>query len=434
MIANALDLGYEESFKTGAPMRLRVFVSGRGRLENQGAIGLAAVFEKMRSLEEISMPQNGIYPPGICALAKGLGKNPNLRILDLMDNTANPKGAKAIANELIQWKKLEVLNLSDCLLKGSGTRALIDAIIGSGNDTLRQLYLSGNQIPGDLGLDLVSEMENIPSLQRLSLSNNNFGDTFDDIQNAMNSLDIEINLSDDEGSLDSEDIEEDFDPGEDDEANWTDEDEDEGEDGDFTSPMIRNTGAPPVTITTSPLASGASPLLKNGYGNHTTDETSEWNEGAESEIIVWESQWEKEREARVSSGTHRDYGADADMVARDFLKLCESVTRTNESRILEDTKRISEKLLVRGIEMVNKPTRIINYIMERLGLIKNEEGKTVRPENPFGCIKVLAYIVRRPWFAQPWRDIVGFMLERSNAQLFNGIEDVKMELEQALTS
>ena len=51
----------------------------------------------MGTLEEVSMPQNGIFFEGITALAEGLSHNPNLRFLNLSDNTFTVKGAKAMA-------------------------------------------------------------------------------------------------------------------------------------------------------------------------------------------------------------------------------------------------------------------------------------------------------------------------------------------------
>ena len=51
----------------------------------------------MGSLEEVSMPQNGINHPGITALADALAVNGNLRRLNLNDNTFTEKGAKAMA-------------------------------------------------------------------------------------------------------------------------------------------------------------------------------------------------------------------------------------------------------------------------------------------------------------------------------------------------
>lgn len=87
----------EMYFITGVPLTLKVFIVGRNRLENEGAQALASVFEKLKTLEEVVMQQNGIYHIGIAAIAQGLSANPNLRVLNLNDNTIGLKGAKALA-------------------------------------------------------------------------------------------------------------------------------------------------------------------------------------------------------------------------------------------------------------------------------------------------------------------------------------------------
>lgn len=45
MLAAVLDEAYEASSKAGRPLALKVFVSGRGRLENEGATALSHVFK-----------------------------------------------------------------------------------------------------------------------------------------------------------------------------------------------------------------------------------------------------------------------------------------------------------------------------------------------------------------------------------------------------
>ncbi|KPJ20783.1 Ran GTPase-activating protein 1, partial [Papilio xuthus] len=98
----------------------------------------------MGTLEEIAMPQNGIYHKGVSALSEAFKHNPNLSCLNLNDNTISSKGAKAIANVLPGLKKLKSINFGDCLLKSKGAKALAKAFkdnsmllenSGLGNDT-----------------------------------------------------------------------------------------------------------------------------------------------------------------------------------------------------------------------------------------------------------------------------------------------------------
>lgn len=97
MLAQALTDCYTASVAVGTPLKLRVFIAGRNRLENEGARALAQVFEKIQTLEEITIPQNGIYHVGIAALSEAFKANHNMKVLNLNDNTIGPKGAEHIA-------------------------------------------------------------------------------------------------------------------------------------------------------------------------------------------------------------------------------------------------------------------------------------------------------------------------------------------------
>lgn len=54
-------------------------------------------FQALGSLEEVAMPQNGIYADGIAVLAEAFAENKNLRVMNLSDNTFTQKGAKNMA-------------------------------------------------------------------------------------------------------------------------------------------------------------------------------------------------------------------------------------------------------------------------------------------------------------------------------------------------
>ena len=108
LLAKTLLECYENS---GKKLALKVFVLGRSRQENEGAKALAQIFKLMGSLEEVVMPQNGIYHEGIAALSDAFSNNPNLRILNMNDNTFTEKGAQALASALPNLQKLQILNL-----------------------------------------------------------------------------------------------------------------------------------------------------------------------------------------------------------------------------------------------------------------------------------------------------------------------------------
>lgn len=87
----------EKSTPLETPLRLQTFIAGRNRLEYLSTVALSKAFEKIGTLEEIAMPQNGITWKGVTALAKAVELNPLLRSLNLGDNTFGRKGAFAMA-------------------------------------------------------------------------------------------------------------------------------------------------------------------------------------------------------------------------------------------------------------------------------------------------------------------------------------------------
>lgn len=155
---------------------MKVFIVGRNRLENEGAQALASVFEKLKTLEEVVMQQNGIYHIGIAAIAQGLSVNPNLRVLNLNDNTIGLKGAKALANVLPIFRGLEELNLGDCLLKTKGALVLAKTLEIHGNHTsLKYLDLSNNELRMDAGNAIAKATHDKTLLTNLQLDGNCFG-------------------------------------------------------------------------------------------------------------------------------------------------------------------------------------------------------------------------------------------------------------------
>ena len=159
---------------SGGKLALRKFILGRSRQENAGATALAEVFKAMRSLEEVVMPQNGIYFEGITALADAFAHSPNLRHLNMNDNTFTEKGAKALAEALPKLQKLEVLNLGDCLLKTEGAR-LIAYALKEGHPNLKEWYMDSNEIRLAGGFAIVDAVANKENMEILTLDTNQFG-------------------------------------------------------------------------------------------------------------------------------------------------------------------------------------------------------------------------------------------------------------------
>ncbi|XP_050360129.1 ran GTPase-activating protein 1 [Nymphalis io] len=186
------------------PRSLRVFIAGRNRLENEGAKALAGVFQSMGTLEEISMPQNGIYHVGISALSEALKHNPRLARLNLNDNTIGPRGAGALAAALPRLKNLKSINFGDCLLKSSGARALAQGLKDN-SVLLESLDLSHNEIGRDACMEVVDALTALPDsadrLTRVVLAGNSLGGAANK-KTMKSKLGPSAELSDGEGSED----------------------------------------------------------------------------------------------------------------------------------------------------------------------------------------------------------------------------------------
>lgn len=126
------------------------------------------------TLEEIAMPQNGIYHSGITALTKAFTHNKNLKIINLNDNTIGAKGAKAIADILPQLQNLQQINFGDCLLKTKGALVLANALKNS-HLNLEEIILGFNEIRKEGGFQIVAALANKKKLKMLVLDGNQFG-------------------------------------------------------------------------------------------------------------------------------------------------------------------------------------------------------------------------------------------------------------------
>ena len=214
---------------SGGKLALRKFILGRSRQENAGATALAEVFKAMGSLEEVVMPQNGIYFEGITALADAFAHSPNLRHLNMNDNTFTEKGAKALADALPKLQKLEILNLGDCLLKTEGAR-LISYALKEGHPNLKEWYMDSNEIRLAGGFAIVDAVANKDNMELLTLDANQFG------AEGCGKIMRKLENAGKRELIDE--IEEDEDP-EDSEEEENEEDEDDEDDADET-PVVQN--------------------------------------------------------------------------------------------------------------------------------------------------------------------------------------------------
>ncbi|XP_072523306.1 ran GTPase-activating protein 1b isoform X2 [Salminus brasiliensis] len=232
ILASALTECYKQSSALGSPLKLKVFIAGRNRLENDGATALAHAFQMIGSLEEVHMPQNGINHPGITALATAMQHNPNLCVLNLNDNTFTKRGALAMAQALRHLRSIRVINFGDCLVRSEGAIA-IAAALRDGLTVIKELNLSFGEISEAAALVVARAVRNKADLEKLDLNGNCLGeDGCEALREALESVDradVLGSLSDDEGEPDEEDDAEEEEEEEEEDDDDDDEEEEEEE-------------------------------------------------------------------------------------------------------------------------------------------------------------------------------------------------------------
>lgn len=237
MLAKSLSECHTAAAAAGTPFKLRVFIAGRNRLENEGARALADVFGRVGTLEEFATPQNGINHVGVRALSEALSHNVGLRVLNLNDNTITHRGAVGLAAAFAYLPLLRDINLGDCLLRTGGAVLLCDAL-QDGHTELEVLNLGFNEIGPNGGMAVVAAVQNKERLRSLVLNGNQFGQDCReqiweklDIMGRLHGLDA-LDDDDSDNEADDESEYDDEDDGNDDEDDEDDDDEDEEEEDD----------------------------------------------------------------------------------------------------------------------------------------------------------------------------------------------------------
>jgi Ran GTPase-activating protein 1 len=104
VIADALRESTRLSTQEGKESTLRTVTCGRNRLEDGSATAWADAIGAHGTLEHVSLPQNRIRQEGMIALARGLAKNPKLRVLEIAGNAMyiddGTEGMQAFADGL----------------------------------------------------------------------------------------------------------------------------------------------------------------------------------------------------------------------------------------------------------------------------------------------------------------------------------------------
>ncbi|KAA0725247.1 Ran GTPase-activating protein 1 [Triplophysa tibetana] len=350
VLASALTECHKQSSGAGSPLRLKVFIAGRNRLENDGATALAKAFKLLGSLEEVHMPQNGINHAGITALAAAMQHNPNLQVLNLNDNTFTKRGSIAMAEAISHLQCLQVINFGDCLVRSEGALAIAWAL-KEGLPHLRELNLSFGEITETAALIVAKAAQDKADLEKLDLNGNCLGEdgceALKETMEGMNLGDMLGSLSDDEGEPDDDD---------DDDEDSEDEDEDKDEDEDNEDAEEEN-------------------------GVNGTDDVNEENEEPHhsSELIAFLNSPSSEK--LISFGAKRVQlieqevdVSDACKVSDVFLKI--SSVYEEEPEVKQAVFESTDALLRKAFS--NSHSRSYSFISSlivNLGLLKSEDKK-----------------------------------------------------------
>jgi Ran GTPase-activating protein 1 len=398
MLAESLQSCYDSSVKAGTPLALEVFVSGRGRLEDEGATALAQAFKAMKSLIEVHMPQNGINAAGITALADSFSVNTNLRHINLSDNTFTEKGSISMAKALPSLKQLEVINFDDCLVRTSGAKALANALTNN-NPELQVLRLSGNEIAKDGAKAVVGAVTTKHNLKTLDLNCNQLGENgienIKRILQSANKIEALQSLSDDEGSEDEDENEE-------------DEDEEESDEDKKDTTVIRQEKSADVGLDTIGQALGSismstkSTKMEEFMASPSINKLQQIEANIDDEINIY-----------VGNSFDRP-----EITIPLFMKICEviSVDQSESNNVVFNAADcvLSRSFSCAQLDMTTSV--LCNHILVHLGLIKSEDKRFQPTSSVDKAFIVLEHCVQEKYFPQSCKDTLAFFLQQQQTK------------------
>ncbi|XP_029953558.1 ran GTPase-activating protein 1b [Salarias fasciatus] len=395
ILSEALMECHRQSSALGTPLRLRIFVAGRNRLENEGASALAKAFQLMGSLEEVHMPQNGINYPGVTALASAMRHNPALRVLNFNDNTFTKKGTLAMAQALRHLRNVQVINFGDCLVRSEGAIALA-AVLREGLPILKELNLSFGEITEAAALVLAQAVMDKSHMEKVDMNGNCLGEEgCEALREAMETRDkgdMLASLSDDEGEPEDEDE----DDGDD------DEDDEEEED-----------------------ATGGSNDENDEYGEivkengRTKQEDSPVKAQSPAEVVSFLNCPSAEKLLQLGdmrADLQQQVDASEPHEAADvFLKVASLYSEDPELKtaVLEITDSVLKKLLS-GSALHSYS--FLSILLVRMGLLKGE-GKVKKAPLASGHLLCLEHAVQQDYFPQHHASLLHIFLSKNDEAL-----------------
>jgi len=385
ILSEAFIACHEKSTAAGTPFALKVFISGRNRLEDEGATALSKAFKILGSLEEITMPQNGIRPDGVAQLAGAFLANKNLKVVNINDNTCTESGAKAIAECLPYLQKLQTLNVGDCLLKNEGAMALAPALAVE-MPCLKEVIMSFNEIQIEGALAVTASMKNKTNLKMFNLDGNQLGEQTDEVEDLMSSF----------GRIDA------LTPFEENEDPDTDEEDDDDDDDDDNDGVSVDKGDDKTTDDVSLAIMGMglsndSPLLKSNETNgevtqnSTVDDVRCFFDCPSQE--TWKKIVKEQRHSLIKSVVQQDILPDTEKVCQTYVQTCHALQGDNEA-----VEELAESIL--GPAFTNDSMiveSVVSTLLIYMGLLK-AELKVEKIESLKGPLNGLHSIIMKEFF------------------------------------
>ncbi|CAF3304351.1 unnamed protein product [Rotaria socialis] len=389
LLAEALIACHKNSIAAGGKrFALKQFIAGRNRLEIEGSQALAKAFEIIGTLEVIRMPQNGIRPPGIEALATAFVRNRNLRVIDLNDNTITT-AAQKLASAIEKLPKLEIINLESSLIRTKGAIAVARAIVSHKN--LQELYLGCNDMHTEGGLEVARAVKNMPSLKVLDLNGNCFGlDGIDEVRSVLENKSFinQMAFSDDEGSDEEEeeqddgnesDDEEDVEGENDEDYQEAEEEQDENESPSFffgTNPIQQTTGFQFGGSPTIP----SKPETVNGLSNMIAK--FDFNVSSSFSFGLQPTTDTKDNKLSIYNSIDKvkEHLKNDEQSIERAIKLLEDIW--NDNSVLQNDSSSIARNILKGLTLTNTSERNFNErLLVSLGFVKDEQTGRLRRAN-----------------------------------------------------
>ena len=124
-------------------IKLKTIKINRNRLEEKGALSLAKVIQKMKSLEHLELFQNVISSKGMKAIFDALKENKNLKIIKINDNFTKDS-IQTLIEIMPEFKNLKIIDVSDSIIGNKYGIEFFKTISNMNN--IEEVYCNYNEI------------------------------------------------------------------------------------------------------------------------------------------------------------------------------------------------------------------------------------------------------------------------------------------------